>query len=179
MSGKSECVVVSVGTGTLFLYVNGDKIEHIGGAAIGGATLVTLGNLLCGVDSAPKLYELALKGDMSRTDIRIADVAKQEFEDLMNHVTVANMGKLTVDSKAEDKALGICNLIFQNIGVMTVFGDRKYGTGCAVMIGTTSQNELAKRFFKEVGDLFRLEFIVPDDASYAMAIGAAIETEAI
>ena len=41
-----QLIVVSMGTGTSFVRINGEKIEHIGGMAIGGGTLQGLSRLL-------------------------------------------------------------------------------------------------------------------------------------
>ena len=41
-----QLIVVSMGTGTSFVRISGEKIEHIGGMAIGGGTLQGLSRLL-------------------------------------------------------------------------------------------------------------------------------------
>jgi len=41
---KEEAIIVSMGTGTALVRVQGEDIQHLGGTGVGGATLVNLGN---------------------------------------------------------------------------------------------------------------------------------------
>ena len=40
LTGLEETVVGSIGTGTIFVHAGPDGIQHIGGSAVGGGTLV-------------------------------------------------------------------------------------------------------------------------------------------
>ncbi|MEZ4508159.1 MAG: hypothetical protein R2881_00425 [Eubacteriales bacterium] len=57
---------------------------------------------------------------------------KDVFEGTISHLTpsttVANMSKLSDQSTREDVAAGLCNMIFQSIGVMAVFAAKRHLT---------------------------------------------------
>ena len=173
LSGFEECMVVSLGTGTSFVYVNSDRREHAGGSGIGGALLNALARY-GGYEDVNEFMELADKGDISRSDLLIRDISKTEVDGMFGDVTVANMAKINKDSAPEDYAFGACNLVFQNVGVMAVMADRPYKTGKIVIMGSIGRSAVAKRCFDAVGNLFGYTFTVPEDAVYGVAIGAIL-----
>lgn len=173
LSGLDECLVVSLGTGTSFVYVNRDRYEHTGGCGIGGALLASMARY-AGMADVNEFLELAVNGDINKSDLLIKDISKTNVGELLGNVTVANMAKITGDSKREDYAYGACNMIFQNIGVMAALADRTYETGKIVIMGSIGESEIAKQCFNAVGGLFGCDFIVPADAVYGVAIGAVL-----
>lgn len=58
-TGLNDLIVVSMGTGTSFVQVNGDKIVHTGGIGIGGGTIIGLSSLLLKTQEISKIMELA------------------------------------------------------------------------------------------------------------------------
>ncbi|MPN25520.1 hypothetical protein SDC9_172932 [bioreactor metagenome] len=100
------------------------------------------------------------------------------FEGTLSHLTpdatVANMEKLSEQSMREDIAAGLCNMIFQSIGVMAVFAAKRHLTRTIVMVGTITDWPIAQRSLDEVAALHNVKFIVPDHAAFATAIGAAL-----
>lgn len=174
LSGLDECLVAGLGTGTSFLYVNQEKAVHLGGSGIGGALLTTLAKNCCGYTDIEAFLALAAEGELSRADLQIRDISMTDIDNLYADATAANMAKLNADSRPCDYATGICNLVFQNIGVMAFLADGAYHTGHAVILGTLANCEVARRYFGMVTDLFHIEFILPEDASFGCAIGAAL-----
>lgn len=174
LSGLDECMVVSLGTGTSFIYVNRDKHEHAAGCGIGGALLRAMAKVGLEMDDVNEFLELADKGDINNTDLLIKDISKTNIDYLAGDVTVANMAKLSRKSTPEDYAFGVANLVFQNIGVMSVMADREYGTKKIVVMGSIGESKVARKCFDAVGNLFRYEFIVPKDALYGVAVGAVL-----
>lgn len=174
LSELDECMVVSLGTGTSFMYVNRDKREHAGGSGIGGALLHSMARFGLQMENVNDFMNLALKGSLDNSDLLIKDISKDNIDNLMGDVTAANMAKITNDSKPEDYAFGACNLVFQNVGVMAVMADRPYATGKIVIMGSIGRSEIAKRCFDAVGNLFGYEFIIPNEAVYGVAIGAIL-----
>jgi len=174
ISGLDECLVVSLGTGTSFTYVNREKAEHAGGCGIGGALLASLAEIGMGNTDIGELITLADKGSLENADLLIKDISKVPVDNLTGNITVANMAKLSKDSTEADIAYGICNMVFQNVGVMAVMAARPYMTEHIVVMGTLAQNQIAKDTFEAVGNLFGYKFIVPEKVSYGVAIGAAL-----
>lgn len=174
LSELDECMVVSLGTGTSFMYVNRDKREHAGGSGIGGALLHSMARFGLGMDDVNEFMELADKGDINRADLLIKDISKVDIGNLMGDVTAANMAKITKESRPADYAFGACNLVFQNVGVMAVMADRPYATGKVVVMGAIGQSSIARKCFDAVGNLFGYSFIIPKEAVYGVAIGAIL-----
>ncbi len=174
LSGLDACMVVSLGTGTSFIYADADNSEHVGGCGIGGALLIALAITGLGIDDVNEFMKLACNGDINNADLLIKDISKTDIDYLAGDVTVANMAKLDKNSAPEDYAFGACNLVFQNVGVMSVLADKPYNTGKIVVMGSIGSSEIAGRCFDAVGNLFGYDFFVPEDALYGVAIGAVL-----
>lgn len=174
LSELEECMVVSLGTGTSFTYINRDRREHAGGSGIGGALLQSLAQNGLGMEDVGEFMELAARGDINKADLLIKDISKTAVGGMLGDVTVANMAKLNKDSSKEDYAFGACNLVFQNVGVMAVLADRPYNTKKIVVMGSISNSKIARRCFDDVGKLFGYRFFISEEAMYGVAIGAIL-----
>lgn len=174
LTGENNCIVVCLGTGTSFSYSSNGIIEHIGGSGIGGGLLDALANYCCKEKDILSFLELAKNGDFSKIDLQIQDISLTDIGSLYADATAANMAKLNFNSSKEDIAIGICNLVFQNVGVMSVIADKKYNTGKAIVVGTLANCEAANKCLSGVEKLFNFKFIVPEDSAYAVAIGALL-----
>lgn len=173
-SGLDRMVVVSMGTGTSFIRVEGDSIEHIGGLAIGGGTLQGLSNLLFRTGDIRKVVEMALKGDTSKTDLQISDISKDDLPGLPGNVTASNFGKADASSSPEDVAAGIINMILQTIGGSSNFIARNTGIRDFVLIGNMSLLPQCRPLFDRIEKLYGLAFHIPEYTEYRTALGAAL-----
>ena len=77
-----QLIVVSMGTGTSFVRISGEKIEHIGGMAIGGGTLQGLSRLLLKTHDFRQIAAIAEKGDVTRVNLQIGDICNRPLPDL-------------------------------------------------------------------------------------------------
>ena len=174
LSGKHNCLVVSVGTGTSFVRVTPFRAWHIGGTGIGGGMLEGMGEKFCGAKDMDELQTMAEAGDLHNVDLQLQDVCEGTIGNLLPTSTVANLKKLNKDTTPQDLAAGFCNLIFQNIGVMAAFAVKKHLTRKVVLVGTITDWKVAPPILAEVAKLHKVSFTVPDDAAFATAIGAAM-----
>ena len=174
LSKKMNTLVVSLGTGTSFTRITPIRAWHVGGTGLGGGLLRGLSGRLCGTDDMDELQKLAAGGDLHAIDLQLKDVFEGTLSHLTPNATVANMSKLTDDSARADVAAGLCNLIFQSIGVMGVFAAKRHLTRTIVLVGTITDWPIAQRSLDEVAALHNVKFIVPDHAAFATAIGAAL-----
>jgi len=172
LSGYEECIVASVGTGTSIEYVNKDEVVHLGGCGIGGGLLNALAVYGLHMEDVVEFMNLALKGKREDTDVLIKDISKTQIGTLIGNATVANMAKIKSDSKPEDYAYGVCNMVFQNVGVMAVMADKPYNSKKIVAMGSICISEISKRCFAEVAEFFGFDIFVPEDSIYGVAIGA-------
>lgn len=177
LTGLTDMLVISLGTGTAFVRVNGDRFTHLGGSGVGGGTLVGLSKLLCNTADVTHLADLAAHGDLSNIDLTIGDVTAKEIPNLPPHTTAANLAKASSGTSPADRAAGILNLLFQTVGMMAVFALKGSGTRDAVLIGTTATLPQAASTLKPVEDLHGIRFHIPQHAPYAAAIGAAAIVE--
>lgn len=174
LSKKANTLVVSVGTGTSFTRITPVRAWHVGGTGLGGGLLIGLSKRLCGIDDMDELQRLAAAGDLHAIDLQLRDVFEGTLSHLTPSATVANMSKLNEQSSNADVAAGLCNLIFQSIGVMGVFAAKRHLTRTIVLVGTITDWPIAQRSLDEVAALHNVKFIVPDHAAFATAIGAAL-----
>lgn len=176
LAGKKDALVISLGTGTAIVSVKGEKIEHFGGTGLGGGTLLGLSKHMLGVSKLETLEAMARRGDLSRVDLTVRDIAGGPLGDLPPDTTAANFGKLAADSTPEDKALAIINMIAEVITVLSIASARACGQRDIVLTGKLTR---IFRFIRQVKRLERMlgrGFIIPEHADYATAIGAARKT---
>jgi type II pantothenate kinase len=87
-------LLVSVGTGTSALLVDGERVVRLGGTALGGGTFLGLGTVLTGRTGYEEIVTMAAAGDRRRVDLLIADVYPGGLEGLPAAASAASFGKL-------------------------------------------------------------------------------------
>lgn len=173
LAGKQRALVVSLGTGTAIVSVNGEKIEHVSGTGLGGGTLRGLSRHMLGVSSLETLQTMAERGDLSRVDLTVRDIAGGAIGDLPPGTTAANFGKITADATAEDKALAIMNMIVEVVSVLSIAAARACGQEDIVLTGKLTHIFRFMQRMKRLNFVFGRGFVIPEHADYATAIGAA------
>jgi len=174
LSKKKEGLVVSMGTGTAFVRAGKKGIFHIGGSGVGGGTVVGLGGQLCGVKSFKTLVNLAEKGRLSKVDLNVGDISTRAISNLTKEITASNFAKMEDGFSSADLAAGVLNMVFQTIGMMAVFACRNERMKDVVLTGTLSQVPSAKKVFEMLHSMHGVNFIIPKNAIYATATGAAL-----
>lgn len=174
LSGKKEGLVVSMGTGTAFVRAGAKGIFHIGGSGVGGGTVVGLGSKLCGVKSFRTIVDLAEQGRLNKVDLNIGDISSRAISTLSKDTTASNFGKMADGAVPADLAAGVLNMIFQTIGMMAVFACRNEAMKDVILTGTLSQVPPARQVFQALHKMHGVNFIIPKDALYATATGAAL-----
>ena len=159
LTGLEETVVGSIGTGTVFVYAGPEGIWHIGGSAVGGGTLVGLSSRLFGIRDVEVIADMAEQGNL---------------ETLPDDATSSNLGKMKSTATDEDVALGLMNMIFQTAGTLAVFACRNVNLKRAVIGGSTATLNQARIMLGQVGELYDINFIIPKEAAFMTAIGAAL-----
>lgn len=175
LSQLTNAIIVSMGTGTAFVKADPSGVRHIGGTGVGGGTLLGLSNRMLNVRHFDDLIETAVGGDLSHIDLNISDISHDIVEGLTPETTASNFGKLSDLATRADIALGIINLVFQTIGMIAVFATRIDHTTDVVLTGNLTNVPQSRDIFKQLGELFKVNFIFPPNAEYATAAGAAID----
>lgn len=176
LSGLDNAIVVSMGTGTAIVNAQrGGNTEYLGGTGVGGGTLLGLSKLLVGAEAIEHIADLAEQGDLAKIDLRIKDLAaKGKKHDLNADMTAANFGNVSDLASKADIAAGILNLVYETVGMVSIFASRSKGVRDIVLTGNlTSLDSCIKKFeeFNRMG--YGVNFIIPENSEYSTVIGCA------
>ena len=174
LSGLKEAIVVSMGTGTAFVRAGMDGITHIGGSGVGGGTIIGLASKMLGKSDIDAILTLAKKGKLENIDLSVRDIIGREIPSLPLNLTAANFGKIKSTASESDLALGIINMVFQTVGMLAVFVARNDTIRDVVLTGTLTMFPQAEGIQSAFSNLTDLKFIIPPNAVFATAIGAAV-----
>ncbi len=173
LSHLPEAIVVSMGTGTALVHAKSDgTTEYLGGTGVGGGTLVGLSKLLLKMDSIDHIGELCREGDLAKIDLRIGDIMKAGG--MPSEMTAANFGNVSDIATKGDIALGLSNMIFETIGMMAIFAARAYRVRDIVLTGNLSAYPTCRDTFRNLSEMFAVNFIIPEASRFATVIGAAL-----
>ena len=175
LSGQEQAVVVTMGTGTAFMWAErGGAVRHLCGSGIGGGTLGGLCRKLVGMERFGQIKKLAEQGDLGQVDLTIADITCHPAPTLDPTLTAANFGNLAEDAAPADLAAGAVNLVLQAIGTMTVLACQCCDTRTVVLTGSMTTLSQVKPNFENFEKLYGIHYIVPENATFATAIGAGL-----
>ena len=175
LSGQDRAVVVSMGTGTAFIWAeHGKPVRHLCGSGVGGGTLAGLCSRLCGTRKYAQIVKLAAEGNVNQIDLTVGDLTRNSHPSLPLDITAANFGNVSDDASPGDYAAGVINMVLQSIGTTAVMACRYCGCETAVLTGFMSNLPQARECFDLFTRLHGIEFIIPENAAYATSIGAAL-----
>ena len=143
-SKQDRMLVVSMGTGTSIVKVEGNDIKHIGGMGIGGGTLKGLAQLLLNTDDMKLVAQMAESGDFNNVNLNIGDISNIPLPGLPLDVTASYLASLGSGIKE------------------------------FVMIGNLTLMPQCHQIFPMMEKLYNVHFIVPEYAEFCTAIGAAL-----
>ena len=173
LSGLKKALVVSMGTGTAFVRATEGGYVHVGGSGVGGGTLLGLSSKLLKEEDAGVVSELAKHGDPGNVDLLIHDISRADIPSLPSSATAANFGHIKPSATRADLAAGLINMVFQTAGIMAAFACMNTDLHKVVVTGSLATLPQAQEILSSVGDLYGLKFIIPENAIFATAIGAA------
>ena len=178
LTGLPEAILVSMGTGTAYVYAADGVSEYLGGTGVGGGTLTGLAKRLLGMSRTEQVAALAEDGDLSRIDLRIADITRSDINDILSsNATASNFGKMDDPATPADIARGIINLIYETVGMLAVFAARQKQTKNVVLIGNLSGLPQAHETFEALNRMFGMHFLIPSLSAYGTVIGAALSRD--
>lgn len=175
LSGLERSVVVSMGTGTAFVWAEkGREVRHLCGSGVGGGTLAGLCSRLCGTRKYDQIVKLAAGGDVNRVDLTVGDITRNTHPSLPLDITAANFGNVSDDATASDFAAGVVNMVLQSIGTTAVMACRACSCDTVVLTGFMAKLPQARACCDLFTRLHAVRFIIPENAPFATAIGAAL-----
>lgn len=177
LSGLSDALVVSMGTGTALVHASGSEMNYLGGTGVGGGTLVGLSKLMCGAESIEHITELAEGGNLANVDLRIKDMtAKDALGGLPGDMTAANFGNVSEIADKGDVALGILNMVYETVAMVSVFAARQAGASDVVLTGNLTRLAFCAEKFAEINGMgYGVNFMIPKMSEFSTVIGCALE----
>ncbi|WP_051359315.1 type II pantothenate kinase [Paucisalibacillus globulus] len=175
---QEEFILVNIGTGTSFFYVEKDSFERVLGSGIGGGTLMGLGHLITGKNDFSSYITMAEKGDNRNSDLLVRDIYAPNEPPIFGDLTAANFGKVHVNEAANenDYLASVMQLIGETIILLAGQVARSKQVNRIVFVGSTLVNNKAlKNIFSSFKDAMSYEPIFLEKGSHAGAIGAFID----
>lgn len=177
LSGLPNILAVSMGTGTALVHATaGGVMNYLGGTGVGGGTLVGLSKLLLHSESVDHIVEYAETGDLGNIDLRIKDMtAKDTLSELSQDLTAANFGNVSDLASKEDVAIGLMNMVFETVGMVSIFAARHAGVKDIVLTGNLTRLAYCTKKFEVFNNLgYGVNFIIPHHSEYSTVIGTAL-----
>ncbi|MDR3276814.1 MAG: pantothenate kinase [Treponema sp.] len=174
LADRENIIITNIGTGTAIIDAAPGRIVHIGGSGVGGGTILGLGKRLLGMSDFNEIMELAGRGNLKQVDLLLDDIMETDISFLNRESTASNFGKMLDTAKNEDIALGVVNMVYQVIGMLSVFAAKSKDTGLVIVTGSGSNNPIGKNVLEVITGLYAIQFEYPPDAEYTTAIGAGL-----
>ncbi|MDR2649292.1 MAG: type II pantothenate kinase [Clostridiales bacterium] len=174
LTGMNHALIVSMGTGTALVEASEESIKHIGGTGVGGGTILGLSSRMLNIRDIELIIKTAEDGDLSHVDLMVGDLTRDVLPGLPPYTTASNFGRISDVATSGDIALGIINLVLQAIGMTAIFAARGAGVKDVALIGNLSVIPQCRDVFEILRQLFSINFIIPGNAEYATAVGAAL-----
>ncbi len=140
--------------------------------------LLDWGNAILNSSDYQDIVDMADAGSLQNVDLRVKDISLDQIGDLKPDITASNFGKLNNKPSRSDYSLGIINLVFQTVGMLSVFAAQIRDCQEIVITGKLSSMTIGQEVLKKLKKtkLFSVDFYFPDKAEYSTAIGAAISS---
>lgn len=181
LANKDECLVVNIGSGTPFLYVNASKrdVQHLGGTGLGSATLVGLSHFMLNISDLTEISESALAGDPSKVNLLVSDLYDKSTEDLglPGDITASNFGKyqdwrvITNKPGKNDILAGLHVLVSETIAVLARQSIKPYGDLPIILTGGGTMNKALVKYLQKTFQYLGKEVIIPENAIFGTLKG--------
>ncbi len=180
LDSSEPYLLVSLGTGTSAMRVDGETAERVGGTALGGGTLLGLATALLGTASFPEIVELARQGDRREVDLLLSDIYRSGDSPLPGEATASSFAKLArlgpgARPAAPDLAKALMVLVGENValvcaGLAAVAGVKRVVFGGSSLRGNPPLVGILRVVTAAVGR----EPIMLPDGEFAGALGALL-----
>lgn len=180
ISGLDEAIVVSMGTGTAIIHAKKENskvtTEYLGGTGVGGGTINGLARKMLGIESVTHLEQVCEGGDLSKVDLRVSDISRQDlYPDMDTELTASNFGKHSDLATKADIAMGIFNLVSETVAMMSIFASRRFNCNDIVLTGNLTAIKPIREVFAGLEKSFGVRFLFPEMSRFGTVIGAALQ----
>lgn len=169
-------LLISVGTGVSYTFVDGDKIYAVPiGNCIGGGFLHGLGMLL-GAKDFPSMVAAAAQGKV--LDLLLEDMVPKKREQTQGKLVIANFGKMPPDAPHSDIFATLIHCvavaIVRDVWVMETMTELSVPTDLVAIGTTVARNAVLRQQLTERFIAHGKRLWVPEHAEFALAVGALL-----
>lgn len=171
-------LLVSIGTGTSMLLVQGEDVNRMAGTPLGGGTILGLGSALVGCSDFDRLCALAEGGDRSRVDVSVAEVYAEGEAPLSTDVMASSFARLAEglhhrEARPEDLARALMAMVGENVALLAGSLSLWLGVETIVFGGSTLRGNAALReALEDYVSRFGRASVFLDRGAFAGALGA-------
>jgi type II pantothenate kinase len=172
-------LLVSLGTGTSVMLVDGMAVSRIGGTALGGGTVVGLGAALLDRSDFSEIAALAERGDRRKVDLLVSDIYRSGEIPLLGELTAASFGKLAqLDGgqewpAREDLAHAVMGMVGENVALVCAGLGAAHQVDRVVLGGSTLRgNRALREVLEPITAALGHETIFLPDGEFVGALGA-------
>lgn len=167
-------ILVNIGTGTSWFFINGENQERILGSGIGGGTFMGLGELLTGEKDFSELVLLAASGNKTKVDLSVSDIYMGEATPVEGHLTASNFAKGIKENQShEDMMASLTNMIAETIVLLTLQAATIHKSHNVVYMGSTfSGNDPLKKVLESYKGMLGMKTCFLTNGQYCGALGA-------
>ncbi len=175
LANYTDCIVVSIGTGTAMVHFSENSARHVGGTGLGGGTIKGLSSIICGLDDPLQIEAHAVKGNPSKINLTISDLGYEGLSFLGSDVTASNFADVK-SKKTEDMAAGIMRLVGETVGIIASICAREFKCqNRIVVVGKVANSQFIRHIIDLVGKLYQTQFTFPENPGYATVYGAIVK----
>ena len=175
LANYSDCIVVSIGTGTAIVHFSEQDARHVGGTGLGGGTIKGLSSIICGIDDPLQIEGQARKGNPSKINLTISDLGYEGISFLDSDMTASNFANVTSRNPA-DMAAGILRLVGETVAIIASVCARECQCQDRIaIVGKVANSQFIRHTIQLVGELYQTQFTFPENPGYATAYGAAMQ----
>ena len=112
----------------------------------------------------------------AKNAICVKDITDGKTE-LPPDLTASNFGNVSDLATKEDITLGIMNMVYETVGMVSIFAARSVGVENVVLTGNLTRLAFCKEkfdFFNSIKSTYGINFIMPKRSEYATVIGTAL-----
>ncbi|MFX1279637.1 MAG: hypothetical protein ACFFA3_09480 [Promethearchaeota archaeon] len=173
-------LIVTIGTGTSMVSTN-EKIEHLGGTALGGGFFMGMIKVLFNVYDFKEAINLAKRGNRYDVDLKVSDIYDPQdnrVNMIFREFTAASLGKIDLNYninnlKKESFITSLICMIGENIGtIANLMADANKISNIVFCGGFLKENKIVKSILSLLCGVNRKKAVFLKNSEYSAAIGA-------
>lgn len=173
-------LIVTIGTGTSMVSKK-DKVEHIGGTALGGGFFMGMIKILFNINDFKEAINLAKSGNRYDVDLKVSDIYDPQdnrVNMIFREFTASSLGKVDLNYntnilKKESFITSLICMIGENIGTISnLMADTNNISNIVFCGGFLKENKIVKNILSLLCSVNRKKAVFLKNSEYSAAVGA-------